>query len=205
MMKRLAGLLSILSAFACGCAAVPEPRYYRVPLDIPTVFEDSLQSYGESLRIARFDAIVPLRQDSIVTYQEKSTLIDYSSCDFWESSPSEIVSRQLAHAFRACQLLSRVDRHPVRPPAKYLINGKIQRFNQLQTKHGLYGEVALEVQFIDQGRQQILWTTTIRELKKAEGDDSEAAVLAVSEALGQCIVQILQQVKQGTAYHEARW
>lgn len=203
MIKRSAKLLFILVVYIYGCAAVPAPRYYRVPLDISAVSDVSFQSCRESLRVARFHAVAPLRQDSIVTYQDESALIDFSPYDRWESSPPDIVSRKLAEAFRASRLFSQVDSQPGRPPTNYLIRGKILRFNQLEARQGLYGEVELEVEFVSQKNREILWSAVIRDREITKGDDPEAVVLAVSEALRQCILQILQQVKQATAYHES--
>ncbi len=201
MSKRSTRLLLLLVASVCGCSTVPTTKYYRVPTDISATRDISVQSYQESLRVARFDAIAPLSQDSIVTYQEGSALIDFSPDAYWESSPSDIVSRELAEAFRASQLFSRVDCHPIRPPADYLIRGRILRFNQLQTEEGLYGEVGLGVEFVDQENHAILWSAVIRVRERAKGDDAEAASHAVGDALQQCIGQILQQVNQVTAYH----
>ena len=92
MSKRSAKLLLLLVALVCGCAAVPATKYYRVPTDISAACDISVHSYQESLRVARFDAIAPLSQDSIVTYQEGSALIDFSPHAYWESSPSDIVT-----------------------------------------------------------------------------------------------------------------
>jgi ABC-type uncharacterized transport system auxiliary subunit len=113
------------------------------------------------------------------------------------------VRRKLADAFHASRLFSRVDSQPKRLGATYLIQGKILRFNQLQTNQGLYGEVGLRVEFLHQGNREILWSAMIQAREKAQGHGSEAVVLAVTEALENCILQILQQVKQVTAYHQA--
>jgi ABC-type uncharacterized transport system auxiliary subunit len=170
-------------------------------MDTPAISGSPIQSNQESLRVARFQAVTPLRQDGIVTYQEGFALVQFAQDACWESSPSDMVGERLVEAFQVAQLFSRVDTHPSRAPADYLVRGRILRFNQLQTGHGLYGEVGLAVEFIDQENGAILWSTIIRAREKAEGDDMEAAVHAVGEALQQCIRQIVQQVKQIKAYH----
>lgn len=204
MIRGSTTLLLLLVVSVYGCATVPAPKYYRVPTDVSAVCDVSVQSYRESLRVARFDAIASLRQDSIVTYQEGSALIDFSPDACWESSPPDIVTRELAEAFRASRLFSRVDSHPNRPPADYLIRGRILRFNQLRTERALYGEVGLGVEFVDQENHAILWSALIRARERVEGENDEAASHAVGEALQQCIRQILQQVKHVTAYHGSR-
>lgn len=201
MIKRFAKLAVLLVAALSGCASPPPPKYYHVPTD-PSVFSDgSVQSYRESLRVTRFRALVPLSQDSIVTYHDGSTAVDFSPNEYWESSPPDIVKRKLAEAFQASGLFSRVDSRPTRPSADYVIRGRILRFNRLATREGQYGEVGLEVEFIDQRNGAILWSATIRAREKAAGDDGEAASHAVGEALEQCVGQILQQVRRITAYY----
>lgn len=203
MIKRSAGFLLILVASVCGCTAVPAPKYYRVPLDISAVCDAPSQSHGESLRVARFHAVAPLRQDSLVTYHDGSNLVEFSPYACWESSPPDIVSRKLVEAFLASRLFGHVDSQPSNPPANYLIRGRILRFNQLKTDHGLYGEVGLGVEFVDQENREILWSAVIRDRQKAKGNDAEAGILAVGAALQLCIREVLQQVKQVTAYRES--
>lgn len=201
MNMKYAKFFLLLTGIYYGCAAGPSPRYYRVPLDTSAIFEASYQSHTESLRVARFHAVNPLRQDSIVTYRTESALVDFSSNDLWESSPSDIVTRNLAEAFRTSRLFSRVDEKPARMPADYVIRGRILRFNRLRTQDGSYGEVWLEVEFVNQKTREILWSAVIRDLQKADTDNTEAVIQAMSKALGQCILQIVQQVKQTTASH----
>lgn len=202
MIKWCTKFLLVVVALLYGCVAGPSPKYYRVPLDTTALCDAPFRSHRESLRVARFKAITPLRQDSIVTYRTESALVDFSSNDRWESTPSDIVTRKLAEAFRASQIFSRVDQRPDRQPADYLIRGKILRFNRLETVDGLYGEVWLEVEFFDHETREILWSAVIRDLQKADADHTEAAIEAVSKALGQCILQIVHQVKHTTASHQ---
>lgn len=201
MIKGSAKLLFVLVLSVYGCTTVPEPKYYRIPTDASAASNTSFQSYQESLRVARFHAIPPLRQDRIVTYREGAALVDFSPFECWESPPPEIVNRKLAEAFRASQLFSRVDNRPSRPPADYILRGRILQFNQLHAEDGLYGEVGLEVEFVHRETSAILWSAVIRARERAECDNAEAASHAVGDALAQCIGQILQQVKQVTAYH----
>jgi ABC-type uncharacterized transport system auxiliary subunit len=189
-------------AFVYGCGTTPSPRYYRVPLDASALVDTSLRTYKESLRVDRFHAISPLRQDSIVTYRGESALVDFSSNDLWESAPPDMVSRKLAEAFRTSRLFSRIDEGPGGQPADYLIRGRILRFNRFETNNGLYGDVGLEVEFVSLENRQILWSALIKNRQRAEAEDPEAAIQAVSVALGQCIVQIIQQVKQTTASYQ---
>jgi ABC-type uncharacterized transport system auxiliary subunit len=150
--------------------------------------------------VARFRAIPPLRQDSIVTYRKDSARIDFSPDDYWEGSPPDIVKREVTEAFRASQLFKRVDSRPGNPPATYLIRGRVLRFNQLQTDDGSYGEVGLAVEFVDQKNRAILWSAVLQSREKANGDDVEAVSRAVGVALQDCIREMIQRVKQATAY-----
>ncbi|NIQ38671.1 MAG: hypothetical protein GTN81_08775 [Proteobacteria bacterium] len=45
------------------------------------------------------------------------------------------------------------------------------------------------------------WSAVVKDQQKADRKSTEALVQAVSVALGQCIVQIVHQVKQTTASH----
>ncbi|MBW2056744.1 MAG: membrane integrity-associated transporter subunit PqiC [Deltaproteobacteria bacterium] len=200
MIKPYSRLSIALLAFICGCTTVPTPKYYRIPLDTPPASDASLRPCRESLRIARFHAVAPLRQDSVVTYQEGSPLVSFSPSECWESSPPDMVTRKLTQAFWAVRLFSRVDSRPSTPPATYLIRGKILRFNRLQTAHGLYGEVELQVEFVDMRNREILWSARIQARKKARDRGREAAILAVGAALQQCIGQVVQRVEQASAY-----
>lgn len=184
-----------------GCAAPPSPKYYRVPLGTSFPYATSFRSYQESLRVARFRAVTPLRQDSIVTYRTESALVDFSTHDLWESSPPDIVTRKLVEAFRESRIFSRIHDRPGRQRTDYLIRGKILRFNRLETRDGPYGDVWLEVEFVNQENREVLWSAVVKHRQKADRDSTEALVQAVSDALGQCIVQIVHQVKQTTASH----
>jgi ABC-type uncharacterized transport system auxiliary subunit len=135
-----------------------------------------------------------------VTLREGSNRIDFSLHEYWESSPPDIVSRELAEAFRTSQLFSRVDRRPGRPRADYLIRGRLLRFNQLRKTHALYGEVGLVVEFIRQEDRAVLWSSTVTAAQEANGTDTEAATQAVGDALGQCIRQIVYQINRVAAY-----
>ena len=201
MINRCAKVLVILVAVLHGCVSAPAPRYYRVPLDFSITNGTSYRPSRGSLRVARFRAVPPLRQDSIVTYQEESPLIEFSPSALWESSPTDIVNVKLAEAFRVEHMFTRVQNRPGRPMADYVIKGKIFRFNRLETSDGLYGEVGLEVELVEQETREILWSAVIKVREKAGSDDPQAVALAVSKALKQCILQITQQVQEATTSH----
>jgi len=191
--------LFLLGTLFCGCASVPAPKFYRIPLDLSAINSAPLGAPSESIRVAPFRAISPFRQDSIVTYCEDSPLIRFSGDCLWESSPSDMVKRKLAEAFRACGLFTRVESQPGRPQADYIIRGQILRFNGLETSKGSYGEVGLAVEFLSQEDHEILWSTIVSVREKAQTDSPESVALAVSEALHECILYIIQHVNHATA------
>jgi ABC-type uncharacterized transport system auxiliary subunit len=191
--------LFLVGALFFGCSSVPAPKFYRVSLDLSAINSAPLGPLRQSIRVAPFRAVSPFRQDSIVTYCEDSPLIRFSGDCLWESSPPDMVRQKLAEAFRASGLFTRVESQPGRPHADYIIRGQILRFNELETSEGSYGEVGLAVQFLSHEKHEILWSTIVSVREKAQTDSSESVALAVSEALHQCIVYIIQHVNHATA------
>ncbi len=171
-------------------------------LDTKPLCKASLRSHRKFLRVARFKAITPLRQDSIVTYRTESALVHSSTNEHWKTTPPDIVTRKLAQASGASRIFRRVAQRPDRQPANHLIRGKILRFNRLETVDGVYGEVWLEVEFFDHETREILWSEVIRDLQKADAEHTEAAIEAVSRSLRQCILEIVHLVKETTASHQ---
>jgi ABC-type uncharacterized transport system auxiliary subunit len=203
MRNRAIGCFFLLVTVLCGCASVPAPKYYRVPLDLSALDSALFRTYSESIRVAAFRAAAPLRQDSIVTYRDDCPVIEFSDNCLWESSPPSLIRQKLTEAFRACSLFNRVESQPGRPPTNYVLRGQILRFNHLQTSDGSYGEVGLAVEFVSHEDHEILWSTIVRVREKAQSDSPEAVVLAVSKALHHCILQIVQQVNHATAFRSS--
>jgi ABC-type uncharacterized transport system auxiliary subunit len=56
------------------------------------------------------------------------------------------------------------------------------------------------VEFVDQKNRAILWSAVLQSREKANGDDVEAVSRAVGVALQDCIREMIQRVKQATAY-----
>ena len=202
-MRRFINLLLFLSAGISGCTTVPAPKYYRVLLDPTEATAPPFSTPVASLRVARFQAVPPLRQDSIVIYRDSSPRVDFSPYDRWESSPPDIVNRKLTEAFRESRLFSRVECQPSTTPADYILRGRILRFNQLKTQNGSYGEVALEIEFQNYKTHAIIWSAMVQYREKARADDIEAVIDAVGSSLRYCIGQIVQNVKMGTAFRQS--
>lgn len=199
MRNRAVVCLFLLVTLFGGCASVQAPKYYRVPLDLSALDSVPFRTYSESIRVTAFRAAAPLRQDSIVTYRDDCPVIEFSDNCLWESSPPSLIRQKLTEAFRACSLFNRVESQPGRPPTHYILRGQVLRFNHLKTRDGSYGEVGLAVEFISRENNEILWSTIVRFREKAQSDSQEAVVLAVSQALHHCILQIVQQVNHATA------
>ena len=187
---------TVVTATAClaallltGCGSVRNPTYYAMDLEPPkTPAADARRSFTAAVR--RFGAPDYLRQGRIV-YRQAPETIGFYDLHRWATDPSTTVTAAMIDALRSSRLFSIVAPYDGRDQQEYVVNGRLQRLDEVDYDGGLRVEARIQAELVNQRTGQTLWTGDVSESSKIETHTVGAVVAAMSAGVSSGIDRLV--------------
>lgn len=190
-MKRLLGLATATLLLA-GCASAPAPTYYRLDF-LPPSLERPAKPLDLTLALPPLKAPEPLARANIL-YQTSSLSLKHNPNQLWLDPPVKLVHQHLVQAFQASGFFDRLTTSRLTTEADLIVNGRLNRFEQVCRPDGWYAEVALWVEVETGSEEMILFSGEVAASRLAETETTEALAAAMGQALGECLSRIVSLV-----------
>ncbi len=191
-------LMIILSLLALvGCAAAPNPVYYRVDYDIVPASPDK-PPLPLTISVQRLSAPEPLAQANIL-YRSTARTVEYHPYRMWESSPVRLASHYLVQTFKASGRFERVTVSRLSTDADLFLNGWLTRFEEVDYPDAWYAEVEIEFELTTARQKQTVAAGKVRKSVKAKAKNTDAVAGAMAQALKLCIEEVVERVAEAAA------
>jgi uncharacterized lipoprotein YmbA len=187
----------VLSALLMtGCAGkVRYPNYYMLAL-APSKDPPSSESQKlPAVAVQRFQTPAYLRQGRIV-YRESPEQIGFYDYHRWASDPGQVVTMAMIDNLRSAGVFSTVEIYDGQEHAPYLLQGRLERLDEVDYKHGVQVEVRLTAQVLNTRTGTAVWagdTTTTANVNQRQVN---SVVRAMGQATQEGIEQLVQDMKK---------
>jgi uncharacterized lipoprotein YmbA len=193
---------TVVTATAClaallltGCGSVRNPTYYAMDLEPPkTPAADARRSLTAAVR--RFGAPDYLRQGRIV-YRQAPETIGFYDLHRWATDPSTTVTAAMIDALRSSRLFSIVAPYDGRDQQEYVVNGRLQRLDEVDYDGGVQVEARIQAELVNQRTGQTLWTGDVTETSEVD----TRTVAAVVAAMSNCVSTGIDRLVADMATH----
>jgi uncharacterized lipoprotein YmbA len=176
---------TVVTATAClaallltGCGSIRNPTYYAMNIEPPTApAADVRRSLTTAVR--RFGAPEYLRQGRIV-YRQTPDTIGFYDYHRWATDPSTTVTAAMIDALRSSRLFSIVVPYDGRDQQEYVVNGRLQRLDEVDYEGGVRVEARIQAELVNQRTGETMWTGDVSETSEIETPTVGSVVAAMS-------------------------
>src|SRR5580765_4589731 len=178
-----------LALLLAGCGSVRNPTYYAMNIVPPkTPAAGGRRSLTAAVR--RFDAPDYLRQGRIV-YRQAPETIGFYDYHRWATDPSTTVTAAMIDALRSSRLFSIVVPYDGRDQQEYVVNGRLQRLDEVDYDGDVRVEARIQAELVNQRTGETLWTGDVSETSVIETHTVGAVVAAMSASVSSGIDRLV--------------
>jgi cholesterol transport system auxiliary component len=178
---------------ACSQPPVPKDNYYRLHIGSPKqIYQKPL--FSGSVEIQRFsaDGLLANRQIAYASSQRPHLLNEYHY-HFWSEPPPVMIRDQMVDFLRATKSAERVVTSELRLSAKYIIYGKIKRFEHIRGSKE-YTAVELELAARNRKSGDLLYLGTYGVKTPVAGSDVSSAVESINRSVREIFTRFLNNI-----------
>jgi ABC-type uncharacterized transport system auxiliary subunit len=177
-------LLAVACIAAAGCVgSAPSTHYYRPVVGGPPQTRASTPHLDGVLSITRFTADGLVGDRAIVHTDTEGLEVRPYLYHLWTAPPTEMLQEQLARYLEAANVAATVVTAGARIRHRYVILGRINRFELVSGRDGNRVVVELRLTVSDDSAGRVLWNETYLSEATPADETVAAAVEAFSRAL----------------------
>jgi ABC-type uncharacterized transport system auxiliary subunit len=179
-----------------GCGGkILYPHYYT--LDIPAAPKPAASGsrWPATLAVRRFEALPYLRQGRIV-YRPGATEISFYDYHRWAADPAATVTAAVIDALRSSRLFAYVRPYDGRGQPDYLMSGRLERLEEIDSGSSVRVEAKLSAELIDLRTAATVWTGDADETLGVETRNVNSVVLEMSHAVQKSIDRLVASLDQ---------
>ena len=180
---------------ACSQPPVPKDNYYRLHIGSPKqIYQKPI--FSGSVEIQRFsaDGLLANRHIAYASLQRPHLLNEYHY-HFWSEPPPVMIRDQMVDFLRAAKASKRVVTPELRISAKYIISGKIKRFEHIR---GSEEHAAVELELAARNRKSgdLLYLGTYGVKIPITGSDVATAVESINRGVREIFTRFLKNIAE---------
>ena len=200
-MKRIR-ITTVLALFSliilAGCSGkMRYPSYYTLNLPAPPD-PPAPENAKATVAIREFSAPAYLRRGAIV-FKTSPESVGFYAYHRWAVDPCEFVTDSMRDRLGAAGLFAHVKRYDGQPDADYLVNGRLEKLEEVDYEGGVKVVVAISAQMVRFDNGATVWTKTVSETRNVEKRDVAAVVSAMSDTMDRAMQKLLTPLPVETA------
>src|SRR6266566_454800 len=189
-------LAALVMLASCG-AKVRYPNYYTLNLPAPPD-PPAAENVHATVAIREFRAPAYLRQGAIV-YKPSPETIGFYAYHRWAINPSEFVTNSVIERLRASGDFARVKNYDGRPDIEYVLNGRLEKLEEIDYEGGVKVEVAISAQMTNLATGATVWTNAVSEIGDVNKREVPAVVSEMNRTMERAIKELLSPIPADVA------
>lgn len=181
-------LTALITLTGCG-GAIKYPNYYTLhvppPPDPPVP-----EGVHASLAIREFRSPTYLHQGAIV-YKTSPEQIGFYNYHRWAVDPREFVTNAVTDRLRASGNFTQVKLYDGRSDIDYILNGRLEKLEELDYGGSVKVEVAISAQMTKLGTGDVVWTNAVTEVGTVDKRNVPAVVSEMNRTMERAIEALL--------------
>jgi ABC-type uncharacterized transport system auxiliary subunit len=187
---------SLATAVLLSCAGkVRYPDYYTLAI-APSVQppSDTLPA-SETIAVRRFETPGYLRQGRIV-YRETPERLGFYEYHRWAADPAIPVTTAIIESLRSTGRFTSVGPYDGQGHAEYLLNGRLDKLEEVDYKNSLTVEVKLSATLLNARTGATMWAGSVTRSSDVPTRDMNSVVSAMSEATQDAIEHLVANMQE---------
>jgi ABC-type uncharacterized transport system auxiliary subunit len=173
-----------------GCGGkVRYPSYYTLNLPTPPD-PPPVEKAHATVAIREFRASAYLRQTAIV-YKPSAEQIGFYAYHRWAINPCQFVTNSVIERLRASGHFARVKPYDGRPDIDYVLNGQLEKLEEVDYQGGVKVEVAISAQMTNLATGVAVWTNSVSEVGDVNKSDVPTVVSEMNRTMERAIEKLL--------------
>jgi uncharacterized lipoprotein YmbA len=180
--------LAVLILFGAGCGGtIPKTRYYV--LAVPAPAPQAREASPFTAAVMPFRAPDQLEQDRIV-YRPSAVEIDFYEYHRWAERPASTLTAAFVQRLRAQRLFSTAAVFDGKGRPDYLIRGRVDRLEEVDSPEGVSVRVELSAEAVDGKTLKTVWTSAASHSGPVTHGEVTAVVTEISRGVDACLAQL---------------
>jgi ABC-type uncharacterized transport system auxiliary subunit len=181
-----------------GCSGkMRYPSYYTLNLPVPPD-PPAPENAKATVAIREFSAPAYLRRGAIV-FKSSPESVGFYAYQRWAVDPCEFVTDSVRDRLSAAGLFAHVKPYDGRPDAEYLLNGRLEKLEEIDYQGGVKVEVAISAQMIRYDTGETVWSKAVSKVGNVDKRDVPDVVSAMSSTMDRAIDELLTPLPIGTS------
>ena len=179
-----------------GCAGkVRYPDYYMLAL-APSKVAGPNEGYKlPAVAVQRFETPSYLRQGRIV-YRQTPEQVGFYEYHRWASDPGQVVTTAMIDSLRAAGVFSTVQTYDGQEHAPYVLQGRLERLDEVDYENGVRVEVRLFAQLLDTKTDAAVWAGDTTKSIIVQQRQVRSVVQAMEQATEDGVEQLVQDLRK---------
>lgn len=179
-----------------GCAGkVRYPDYYMLAL-APSKVPVPTEGYKlPAVAVQRFETPAYLRQGRIV-YRQTPEQIGFYEYHRWASDPGQVLTTAMIDSLRGADIFSTVQIYDGQQHAPYVLQGRLERLDEVDYENGVRVEVRLFAQLLDTKTGVAVWAGDTTKNIIVEQRQMKSVVRAMAQATQDGVEQLVQDLRK---------
>lgn len=179
-----------------GCAGkVRYPDYYMLAL-APSKVPAPTEGYKlPAVAVQRFETPAYLRQGRIV-YRQTPEQIGFYEYHRWASDPGQVLTTAMIDSLRDADIFSTVQIYDGQQHAPYVLQGRLERLDEIDYENGVRVEVRLFAQLLDTKTGVAVWAGDTTKNIIVEQRQMKSVVRAMAQATQDGVEQLVQDLRK---------
>lgn len=189
-----AAMATALLILASGCGGpIPKTHYYVI--DLPSVAPRPREPVPYTVVVSPFRAPDQLEQDHIL-YRPSPQELDFYEYHRWAERPNSMLTAALVARLRAQRLFADVFEFDGRAKADYLVRGRVERLEEVDSPNGVTARVDLAVDVVEMKSNRAVWSSAASHSNPVSGHEVRDVVTEMSRSVDACLGQITAGLEQ---------
>lgn len=179
-----------------GCAGkVRYPDYYMLAL-APSKVPAPTEGYKlPAVAVQRFETPAYLRQGRIV-YRQTPEQIGFYEYHRWASDPGQVLTTAMIDSLRGADIFSTVQIYDGQQHAPYVLQGRLERLDEIDYENGVRVEVRLFAQLLDTKTGVAVWAGDTTKNIIVEQRQMKSVVRAMAQATQDGVEQLVRDLRK---------
>ena len=197
----VAAVMVVLSAFSCG-GEIPPTHYYK--LNIPPAPLAAQGAGSKTAILMPFRGSKMLTQDKII-YRPNGEEVGFYEYHRWAEDPRTTIAQSLLDHLRSNKTFHRIVLFDGRTTADYIIRGRIERLEEVDSPDGSTVSVALRVSadVLSVANREPLWSGAHEETAGVQTRDVRTVVSKMSAAAAASVAKLATDIDGFMRSHQS--
>lgn len=193
-MKKTIYSACIIGIFLIGCSSPVTLGHYSLEFFAPSS-NTSTPLTQDSVGIEDFSSVKALERNEVLFRTGDTNQVLFASDSFWWALPKEIVTETFHNYLESRNIFVHAVHYPTLQKIKYVVQGKVHRFEIRQSAGKWETIVAMQIYLIDADTQAIQWKSGIVESSLSCDENMDRAAESMQKNLARLYGILLKKLQ----------